>query len=459
MTTLPDSGSPGYSYDGDRGRQGGGLSDSSPNGDQRRIPITVDPQDSAALKFGGNLVENIRNAIGKWSGGSEFVLEMKDVTKSDIKLVEAAFEETGVRGRATINFEDCTYILTWVTHACHQKFVDLFLSIYRELGIMNLKGYADFRGEQNVYFGRAMLQPDGALLSLSDDVSQTQDSLDRKIIKWHGQPLLGCDQSMAIDLDVQAFKLTVKYREFTVDKLRSACSPEKREWRRQAISRGFRAALNTAIQDKSMILDVLSLNRSRFRQFAQAWRDALQIAQEPTTNVNIRALTILHRSLQKVGGPVEEYVGILHDEITALEHERDQLPLQVREKFTEEDARACVGTMEHHAGMVVVDWITGEQMFEGVKTIAVRVQDLVGFNPTLEHAIEFDLEEIGDLFFNSVGLLISTEYTPSLRARDLTTAGLILSLLKRCLGTTGDDATRIRRLHEYGRRTPTMILG
>lgn len=64
--------------------------------------------------------------------------------------------------------------------------MDLFLSIYRELGIMNLKGYADFRGEQNVYFGHAMLQPDGALLSLSDDVSQTQDSVDRKIIKWHG---------------------------------------------------------------------------------------------------------------------------------------------------------------------------------------------------------------------------------------------------------------------------------
>lgn len=115
--------------------------------------------------------------------------------------------------------------------------------------------------------------------------------------------------------------------------------------------------------------------------------------------------------------------------------------------------------MEHHAGMVVVDWITGEQVFEGVEAIAVRVQDLEGFNPTLEHAIEFDLEEIEDLFFNPVGLLISTEYTPSLRARDLTTAGLILSLLKRCLGTTGDDATRIRRLHEYGRRTPTMILG
>lgn len=113
---------------------------------------------------------------------------------------------------------------------------------------------------------------------------------------------MGCNQSIAIDLDVQAFKLTVKYREFTVDKLRSARSQEEREWRRQAISRGFRAALNTAIQDKRMILDFLSLNRSRFRQFVQAWRDALQIAQEPTTDVNVRALTILHRSLQIEGG-------------------------------------------------------------------------------------------------------------------------------------------------------------
>lgn len=140
MTTLPDSGSPGYSYDGDRGRQGGGLSDSSPNGDQRRIPITVDPQDSAALKFGGNLVENIRNAIGKWSGGSEFVLEMKDVTKSDIELVEAAFEETGVRGRATINFEDCTYILT-MGDACVSPEICGFIAIY-----LQRAGYNELEG-------------------------------------------------------------------------------------------------------------------------------------------------------------------------------------------------------------------------------------------------------------------------------------------------------------------------
>lgn len=97
-------------------------------------------KDSAALKCGGNLVENIRNAIGKWSGGSEFVLEIKDVTKSDIELVEAAFEETGVRGRATINFEDCKYILT-MGDACMSPEICGFIPIY-----LQRAGYNELEG-------------------------------------------------------------------------------------------------------------------------------------------------------------------------------------------------------------------------------------------------------------------------------------------------------------------------